>query len=101
MQEADYGKSNRWLTTLTVSKKAAKISRNQIINALEKENVESRPVWKPMHMQPFYEKCEYVKGDAWDVSANLFEKGLCLPSGSNLSEGDQGRVIDIILSLMK
>ena len=100
MQEADYGKSNRWLTTLTVNEKVVGISRTQIINALEKENIESRPVWKPMHMQPLYEKCEYIKSDNRDVSAELFENGLCLPSGSSLSKSDQGRVIDIILSLM-
>jgi len=101
MQEADYGKSNRWLTTLTVDEKVAGISRTQIIDALEKENIESRPVWKPMHMQPLYKKYEYVTSDNRDVSAELFENGLCLPSGSSLSEEDQGRIIDIILSLLK
>jgi len=101
MQEADYGKSNRWLTTLTVDEKSTGISRTHIIDTLEKENIESRPVWKPMHMQPLYKKCEYIKSDVQDVSAELFENGLCLPSGSSLSEGDQGRIIDIILSLMK
>jgi pyridoxal phosphate-dependent aminotransferase EpsN len=100
MQEADFGKSNRWLTTLTVDEKSTGISRTQIIDALEKENIESRPVWKPMHMQPLYKKCEYVRSDNRDVSAELFENGLCLPSGSSLSEGDQGRIIDIILSLI-
>ena len=101
MQEADFGKSNRWLTTLTVDEKSTGISRTHIIDTLEKENIESRPVWKPMHMQPLYKKCEYIKSDVQDVSAELFENGLCLPSGSSLSEGDQGRIIDIILSLMK
>jgi pyridoxal phosphate-dependent aminotransferase EpsN len=100
MQEADYGKSNRWLSTLTVDEKVAGISRTQIIDALEKENIESRPVWKPMHMQPLYKKCEYVKSDDRDVSAELFENGLCLPSGSSLSEGDQDRSIDIILKVL-
>ena len=101
MQEAEYGKSNRWLTTLTIDNQKTGIDRNQVVEALEKENIESRPVWKPMHMQPLYENCEYVKSDARDVSAELFEKGLCLPSGSSLSEEDQNRIIDIILSLMK
>jgi pyridoxal phosphate-dependent aminotransferase EpsN len=101
MQEADYGKSNRWLTTLTVDKRKLGVSRNQMIDALEKENIESRPVWKPMHMQPLYQNCEYVMSGDEDVSKKLFEEGLCLPSGSNLSKGDQGRIIDIILSLLK
>ncbi|MBT5760490.1 MAG: aminotransferase class I/II-fold pyridoxal phosphate-dependent enzyme [Candidatus Marinimicrobia bacterium] len=99
MQEAEYGKSNRWLTALTVNKKVAGISRSGIINALEKENIESRPVWKPMHLQPLYKGADYVSLDG-DVSKNLFENGLCLPSGSNLSEKDQNRIIDIILSLI-
>jgi len=99
MQEAEYGKSNRWLTALTVNEKVAGISRSGIINALEKENIESRPVWKPMHLQPLYKGADYVSLDG-DVSKNLFENGLCLPSGSNLSEKDQNRIIDIILSLI-
>ena len=67
----------------------------------KKENIESRPVWKPMHIQPLYKKCEYIRSDDRDVSAELFEKGLCLPSGSNLSENDQNRIIDIILDTIK
>ena len=71
------------------------------MNAREKkENIESRPVWKPMHIQPLYKKCEYIRSDDRDVSAELFEKGLCLPSGSSLSEKDQERVIDIVLNCM-
>ncbi len=100
MHEADYGASNRWLTALMIEDKIAGISRNQIIKVLEKENIESRPVWKPMHMQPLYKECEYVKADYRDVSAELFENGLCLPSGSSLTEVEQGRIIDIILSLV-
>ena len=100
MQEADYGKSNRWLTTLSVDEKSTGISRTHIIDTLEKENIESRPVWKPMHLQPLYNSYEYVRNDDRDVSAELFEKGLCLPSGSSLSEKDQERVIDIVLNCM-
>jgi pyridoxal phosphate-dependent aminotransferase EpsN len=100
MQEAEYGKSNRWLTTLTIDNKKTGINRNQIIEALEKENIESRPVWKPMHLQPLYKGADYVSLDG-DISKNLFENGLCLPSGSNLSEDDQNRVIDIISSTIE
>jgi pyridoxal phosphate-dependent aminotransferase EpsN len=98
MQEADYGKTNRWLTTLTVDKKEAGVSRTQIIDALEKENIESRPVWKPMHLQPFYKGYDYVTAGDGDISAQLFYDGLCLPSGSSLSEKDQNRIIDIIIN---
>ena len=101
MQEADYGKSNRWLSTLTVNEKIAGISRAHIIDALEKENIESRPVWKPMHMQPFYKGYEYVMNGDKDVAKRLFEQGICLPSGSSLSESDQNRIIDIIFSMLK
>jgi len=98
MQEADYGKSNRWLSTLTVDEKMAGISRTQIIDALEKENIESRPVWKPMHLQSLYKGYDYVTAGDGDISAQLFNNGLCLPSGSSLSEKDQDRIIDIILN---
>ena len=98
MQEADFGKSNRWLTTLTVDEKRTGISRTYIIDTLEKENIESRHVWKPMHMQPFYKGYEYVTSGNEDVSKKLFEDGLCLPSGSSLIESDQERIIDIIIN---
>ena len=101
MQEMQNTKSNRWLTTLTIDAKKVGIARTDIIEALENENIESRPVWKPMHMQPLYNKCKYVKSGSRDISAELFENGLCLPSGSCLSEEDQNRIIDIILSLVR
>jgi len=101
MDEAEGCRSNRWLTTLTIDSNKLGITRDEIIENLESENIESRPVWKPMHLQPLYKGCEYVRNDNRDVSAELFEKGLCLPSGSSLKEKDQNRIIDIILSLTK
>ena len=86
---------------LTVNDQKTRIDRNKIIEVLESENIEARPVWKPMHLQPLYNKCDYVKKGTKDISAKLFEKGICLPSGSNLSKKDQSRIIDIILSLVK
>ena len=82
--------ANRWLTTiLTDSFK----TRESIRLALEKENIESRPLWKPMHLQPvFQEFPSYVDG----TSEDLFQRGLCLPSGSNLTLEDLGRVVDVI-----
>ena len=100
MPEATYGRSNRWLTTLTVDPEKTGVSRTRIIQTLEKENIEARPVWKPMHMQPLYKDCDYIKAGKEDVSKRLFENGLCLPSGSNLSPEDQDRVIDIIKNCM-
>jgi len=98
MPETPYGKCNRWLTTLTIDPKKLGVERTQIINVLEKENIEARPVWKPMHMQPLYKDSEYITAGNNDVSKSLFGHGLCLPSGSNLSESDQNRVIDIIIN---
>lgn len=83
--------TNRWLTTILVDPTKTKgISRENIRLALEKENIESRPLWKPMHLQPVFANYpSYTNG----VSEQLFNKGLCLPSGSNLSEEDLNRVI--------
>jgi len=101
MPEASYGRSNRWLTTLTVDPKITGVNRTRIIQTLEKENIEARPVWKPMHLQPLYKDCDYITMDNRDISKGLFERGLCLPSGSNLSIGDQNLVIEIILSTIR
>ncbi|MBC8485741.1 MAG: aminotransferase class I/II-fold pyridoxal phosphate-dependent enzyme, partial [Bacteroidetes bacterium] len=68
MPEAPNSKSNRWLTTLTVDPNKTGVHRTQLINALEKENIEARPVWKPMHLQPLYKGCEYVSVGDEDVS---------------------------------
>ena len=84
-----------------INPKKTNINRNKVITVLEKENIESRPIWKPMHLQPLYKGCKYVTQDNNDVSAKLFNEGLCLPSGTNLAVEDQNKVIDIILSLLK
>lgn len=82
--------SNRWLTTILTHSFE---QREKIRLALEKENIESRPLWKPMHLQPVFKDCmAYTNG----VSEDLFDRGLCLPSGSNLSESDLDRVVEAI-----
>lgn len=91
MPEPTWSRSNRWLTTLTIAD-GSKCAPLDIIKALSELNIEARPVWKPMHLQPVFEGCEYWAHDG-DVSAKLFERGLCLPSGSNLTEAQQERVI--------
>jgi len=97
MPEAQYGRSTRWLTTLTVNPNKAGCDRTQIIEALEKENIEARPVWKPMHMQPLYKDAEFVTTSVGNpVSEALFETGLCLPSGSGMTQEDQDRVIGVV-----
>lgn len=93
MPEADFNRCTRWLTCITVDPKAAGVDREKIRLALEKENIEARPVWKPMHLQPIFKDCA-VYGGA--VSVRLFENGLCLPSGSNLTEPDLQRVAEAV-----
>ena len=102
MPEAGFGCSTRWLTVLTVDPELCGVSRDDIIDALEIENIEARPVWKPMHLQPLYMGCRYyAHDDKNSISDRLFELGLCLPSGSNLSRDDQERVIKIIKKLLQ
>jgi len=93
MPEADYGRSNCWLTCITVEPSLFGVCREQIRLRLESHDIESRPVWKPMHLQPAFKSCD-VRGGA--VAEELVEKGLCLPSGSSLTEQDQGRVIAVV-----
>ncbi len=94
MPEAAYGTTNRWLTCLTVDPQGAGVDREDIRLALEAENIEARPVWKPLHMQPVFAGAP-VFGAA--VSERLFAHGLCLPSGSGMRADEQDRVIATIL----
>jgi dTDP-4-amino-4,6-dideoxygalactose transaminase len=93
MPEPAWAKSNRWLTCVLIDERAFGASREDIRLALTKEDIEARPVWKPLHLQPLFDGAAR-RGGA--ISEALFERGLCLPSGSNLSEADQDRVIAII-----
>ena len=89
--------SNRWLTTLLIDPGEAGFSRDDMRLALDKENIESRPLWKPMHLQPVFEGCGYY-GDG--TSERLFKDGLCLPSGSNLDDIDLERIFNVIDRLL-
>ncbi len=94
MPEAPYGRCTRWLTCLTIDPGAFGATREDVRLALEAEDIESRPVWKPMHLQPVFRDCRVVGGT---VSTEVFRGGLCLPSGSSLTEGDLDRIVSIIL----
>ena len=96
MPEATYGRCTRWLTCIQVEPKAFGGTREDIRMHLESLDIEARPVWKPMHLQPVFTGCEAVGGA---VAANLFENGLCLPSGSSLTGRERERVISALLSL--
>ncbi len=93
MPEADYGRCTRWLTCITIDPKAAGTDREEVRRALAEENIEARPVWKPMHLQPVFKGAKCFGGA---VSARLFEQGLCLPSGSNLTDSDRQRVAEAV-----
>ncbi|MEH7226765.1 aminotransferase class I/II-fold pyridoxal phosphate-dependent enzyme [Bacillus sp. JJ1566] len=89
--------SNRWLTTLTINKSIAGTSVNELLDVFSNENIEARPVWKPLHLQPLFNGGKYYPhNEEVDVSKHLFETGICLPSGTNMTEDDQMRVIDCV-----
>lgn len=85
--------SNHWLTAITIDPTIAGVDRETLRLAFLEDNIESRPLWKPMHLQPIFEECLYF---GQNVSQKLFENGLCLPSGSNLTSDDQVRIKAII-----
>lgn len=89
----DWNEPNYWLSCMTLT---GKIRPIDVILALEEENIESRPLWKPMHLQPFYEKHDYIGSD---VSEKLFNNGVCLPSDTKMTDEDLQRVVDTIRKL--
>jgi pyridoxal phosphate-dependent aminotransferase EpsN len=97
MPEIKLGQSTRWLTALTVNKELCGVSSLDVINHLAKYNIESRPVWKPLHLQPLFKGCKYYTHEEnLSISDRLFENGICLPSGSNLLEEEQNYIIECI-----
>lgn len=101
MPEASFGRSNRWLSVMTLDPEICKVSPMRIIDALAAENIESRPVWKPMHLQPLFAGCKYFKhGEGESVADRLFAIGVCLPSGSGMMEEEQQRVIEAVRGTM-
>jgi pyridoxal phosphate-dependent aminotransferase EpsN len=93
MPEADYGTSSRWLTCLTIDSAKFGGDREAVRLALAAAHIESRPVWKPLHLQPLFSGCECIGGQ---VAESLFATGLCLPSGSSMTAGDCDRVAGVI-----
>ncbi len=89
----EWGRHSRWLTCLTIDPEAFGATREDVRLALEAENIEARPVWKPMHLQPAYSDYDVVGGS---VSKDLFDRGLCLPSGSAMTSADIGRVVEVV-----
>lgn len=100
MPEPEWSRSNRWLTVVTLEKPLS-ASPIKVLEHLAALNIEARPVWKPMHLQPVFSGSRYYPhDDGCDVGAMLFESGLCLPSGSSLTEAQQNRVIDAVKDVL-
>lgn len=96
MNICDFGKPNYWLSTATINKNS-KIKPLDIMLDLEKENIESRPVWKPMHIQPFFKEYKFFSSlEEGSVSEDLFNRGICLPSDTKMNEEDMKNIINII-----
>ena len=93
-------KPNHWLSVITLDKNS-KVKPIDIMEALDKENIESRPVWKPMHMQPIFKDYDFIKVEEEPVSTDLFERGVCLPSDTNMTKEEQDVVINVIKNLWK
>lgn len=96
MPEASYGRATRWLTVILITPEDFGSDREAVRQTLEKEDIESRPVWKPMHMQPVFREC-YMRGGS--VCEDVFNRGLCLPSGTAMTEQDLSRIVGIIRRL--
>ncbi len=89
--------SNHWLSCIVIDESITGYNREDVRLALEDQNIESRPLWKPMHLQPVFKNKDYYGGK---VSENLFDQGLCLPSGSNLSDIDRDRVFSALRTIV-
>lgn len=100
MPENKNERSNQWLSTITL-KENSKIKPIDIILALEKENIESRPVWKPMHLQPIFEQYDFINENESGISVgeDLFSRGVCLPSDTKMTGQDIERIIKIVRNL--
>ena len=101
MPVCEYGEPNYWLTTITLNENS-KVKPLDIILALEKDNIESRPIWKPMHIQPYYKEYDFYSHNDEEeisVSEDIFNRGVCLPSDTKKTDKEQKRVIEIIKNI--
>ena len=93
---------NFWLSCMVIEKKlveSKKVTPEKLRLALEAENVEARPIWKPMHRQPLFTDCDFISVDGTDVGGDIFTRGLCLPSDIKMTEEEQYYIIDTIKTL--
>lgn len=93
--------SNRWLSVMLIDSEKTNVTPSDLIDALESENIEARPVWKPLHLQPVFKDCKYYPHSKTEVvSEKLFNTGICLPSGTVMTEIEQSKVVSIIRNLL-
>ena len=101
MPEPSWSRSNRWLTALTLEE-PLRVSPLAVLDHLASRNIEGRPLWKPMHLQPVFKGARYwPHEEGRDVCAELFSRGLCLPSGSGMTEAQQDRVTEAVLEALR
>ncbi|MMZ67333.1 putative pyridoxal phosphate-dependent aminotransferase EpsN [compost metagenome] len=102
MPEASFGRATRWLTTMTMDPELLNANRTDLVNYLNQYNIESRPVWKPLHLQPLFKNIDYYTHDIdMDISRRLFFNGICLPSDTKMSVETQGFVIEKVKDFLK
>lgn len=99
--EPDWSYSNRWLSALTIDPEVTGFMASEVIRRLADEMIEARPVWKPMHLQPVFAHCRHFAHGNEPVSDRIFERGICMPSGSNMSPGEIARVVDAMRGVFK
>lgn len=105
MPQPEGYRSTRWLSCFALTRPDAPASIQRMLQTLERRLIEARPLWKPMHLQPLFKSCTYFPhgespGETSDVSARLFQTGMCLPSGSNMDEAQQDRVIEALRQVL-
>lgn len=102
MPELSGTKSNRWLTTLTINQEIIKLNPYEIMDKMNTVDIETRALWKPLHMQPLFKENKFYKDKENEdaVASRLFFNGLCLPSGSNMTNIDQNRVIETLKQIV-
>ncbi len=93
MPVQDYDEPNCWLSCVLLSGTVRPV---EIIEALEAENIESRPIWKPMHLQPYFERFDFITLQERSISGDIFSRGACLPSDTKMTDEDLERVVEVI-----
>jgi dTDP-4-amino-4,6-dideoxygalactose transaminase len=100
MPEPEWSYSNRWLSAATIDPAVAGITASEIIRRLSEEMIEARPVWKPMHLQPVFANCRHFAHGNAPVSDQIFDRGLCMPSGSNMTGAEIARVVEVMRNIL-